>query len=415
MRDDFVRKFVSVFVEHSYNNHMFALLALHLILGRCTSNVMIPKKNLWIDGRISFWYFAPPSSGKSTPYDFIFGILNGIGEIISDVDDTSDAALIGHHDEEEQDVLIPGILDRGGVVHYDEAAFLLSKNQYSEKLKGFFQKALNPIGSESNTITREFKNDKVTINPTCSFYLTSYLPDGIVEEVLGTGMLQRILVLMKDVSTDDRRANSYVDISNLGEEPSTLKEDKEYFIKKFKHVQEKYNNPEVKFDWKIVKPLLRNYSDKLLNLSSRSPSNTRKLMETFQPRELDMLYILAMHYCCLRDDNVITIEDVEQAFVVISSCYSGILSWLEEEPNMKMNSHENKNTFNQVKKLYKDVKPENGEMSSSELIKHCCKLWSVTEPTVRKKLEPMVLSAEQGDEGLIKRKQGRAVYYKVRK
>ena len=73
--EDFIKNFVDMFLEHSYNNHLFAFLALHLILGRCTWQVRIPKKRLWLDSRVSFWYLAPPSSGKSTPYDFIREIL----------------------------------------------------------------------------------------------------------------------------------------------------------------------------------------------------------------------------------------------------------------------------------------------------------------------------------------------------
>ena len=409
--EEFISKFKDMFLEHSYNNHLFAFLALHLILGRCTWQVRIPKKRLWIDSRISLWYLAPPSSGKSTPYDFISNILTNISDTegIQDVDDTSDAVLIGYDDEDGDRVL--GILDKGGVVHWDEAAMLLGTTQYAEKTKGFLQKTLNPIGSETNTCSRNFKNSPISINPYCSLYLTSYIPDNIVEKVLGTGMLQRLLCLPKDVTTEDRKRNAYTDIDFLGTEPTEEDISVDYFIDKFKEINEKYNDPETKFDWKEVKPFFKGKSDNILRISANSPIRVKKLMETFHPRYMDSMYILAMHHCCIRDSHTINIDDIDYAYAIISNCYSALLAWLEEEPSFDSGKKNEVKFFKDIQKIFKNEK----KMGSSIFFKKCCSFWGVSEPTARERIKPMLEMAKQGESGLEKTKKGRAVYFSLQK
>ncbi len=409
--EDFVKKFVDMFLEHSYNNHLFAFLALHLILGRCTWQVRIPKKRLWLDGRISFWYLAPPSSGKSTPYDFIREILINVieGEGIHDVDDTSDAVLIGYDDEDGNRVL--GTLDKGGVVHWDEAAMLLGTTQYAEKTKGFLQKSLNPIGSETNTCSRDFKNSPISINPYCSLYLTSYIPDNIIEKVLGTGMLQRLLCLPKDLTTENRKRNAYIDIDFLGTLPTEEDLSIEYFIEKFKSIHEKYNNPDTKFDWSEVKPFFKGKSDNILKISENSPHRVKKLMETFHPRYMDTMYIVSMQHCCIRDSHTINIDDIEYAYRIISSCYSALLAWLEEEPSFDSGKKQEIKFFKDVQTLFKKEK----KIGATTFFKKCCSLWGVSEPTARERIAPMLEIAKQGEAGLEKTRKGRAVYYQLQK
>lgn len=411
MEDDFINNFVNVFLEHSYNNHLFAFLALHLILGRCTWQVQIPKKRLWLDGRISFWYLAPPSSGKSTPYDFIKNVFEGIdeNEKMHDVDDTSDVVLIGYTNDDDKK--IQGTLDKGGIVHWDEAAMLLGTNQYAEKTKGFLQKALNPIGSETNRCTREFKNGIESITPTCSLYLTSYVPENIIEKVLTTGMLQRLLCLPKDITTEDRKKSAYTDIEYLGTVPSEKDISIEYFINVFRKIKEKYNHKDTIFDWSEIKPLFKSKSDNILRISSHSPHRVRKLMETFHPRYMDQMYKIAMHHCCIRDDNTINVDDIEYAYLIIANCFSALLAWLEEEPSFDSGKKLELKFFNEVQKLFKKEK----EIGASVFFKKCCHLWGVSEPTARERIAPMVEAALKGEAGIEKKKKGRAVYYMLQK
>ncbi|MCK5027942.1 MAG: hypothetical protein KAS07_05980 [Candidatus Pacebacteria bacterium] len=411
MEEDFTKNFIDVFLEHSYNNHLFAFMSLHLILGRCLWKVKIPKKRLWLDGRISFWYLAPPSSGKSTPYDFISEILTSLenNEGIHDVDDASDAVLIGYDNEDGDRV--KGILDRGGVVHWDEAAMLLGTTQYAEKTKAFLQKCLNPVGSGTNTCTREFKNTVVSIDPYCSLYLTSYIPDKILEVVLGTGMLQRLLCVPKDVTTEDRKKNAYTDIDYLGTVSGGEDLGVEYFIERFKKINDKYNKEDTVFDWSEVKPFFKGKSDNILNISKDSPNRVRKLMETFHPRYMDSMYILSMHHCCLRNDNIINSDDVEYAYRIISGCYTAILAWLEDEPTFNQSKKKDQEYFKNVKTLFKNEK----KIGSTTFFKKCCKMWNISEPIARKRVLALVERAKQGEEGLRKEKTGRAVFFRLQK
>jgi hypothetical protein len=417
---DFIENFIKVFLEHSYNNVLFAYLALHLILGRCTYNVRIYKKRIWLDGRISFWYLSPPSSGKSTPYDFMFEIIKGLGECAEairpedrvgmfDVDDTSDAMLIGYHEEEGKGRYVPGILDRGGVVHWDEAAMLLGTSQYAEKLKGFLQKTLNAIGSNSNVCNREFKNDKVRIRPICSLYLTSYFPKDLIEKVLGTGLFQRVLLLPKRLRTEDRRKNSFKDIEYLGTEITKDDLDLNYFIEFFRELSAKFNSREIKFDYSDVKPIIRSCSNKMLDLSKNSSSNVRDLMETFQPRYMDQLYIIAMHHACIRGETKINVDDITYAYGIVAGCYSAILGWLEEEPEVNTSEISDNSYFAEVVRIFK--KKNTTELPASEFIEDCCKFWNRTDTAVKNRLQPMLQNAEQGHSGLVKTKKGSAVFY----
>ena len=325
------------------------------------------------------------------------------------MDDTSDAVLIGYDDEDGNRVL--GTLDKGGVVHWDEAAMLLGTTQYAEKTKGFLQKSLNPIGSETNTCSRDFKNSPISINPYCSLYLTSYIPDNIIEKVLGTGMLQRLLCLPKDLTTENRKRNAYIDIDFLGTLPTEEDLSIEYFIEKFKSIHEKYNNPDTKFDWSEVKPFFKGKSDNILKISENSPHRVKKLMETFHPRYMDTMYIVSMQHCCIRDSYTINIDDIEYAYRIISSCYSALLAWLEEEPSFDSGKKQEIKFFKDVQTLFKKEK----KIGATTFFKKCCSLWGVSEPTARERVAPMLEIAKQGEAGLEKTRKGRAVYYQLQK
>jgi hypothetical protein len=234
-----------------------------------------------------------------------------------------------------------------------------------------------------------------------------------VEKVLGTGLLQRLLVLPKEMRTEDRKKNSHKDIDFLGEEVTEEDIDISYFAEKFQEIYSRYNTPETKFEWKGVKPLFKSKADQLLGISKESPKKVRNLMETFHPRYMDQMYIIAMHHCCLRGDTAITVDDVNYAYNLIASCYSGILAWLEDEPKIDSGAIEDVKWFNNIVGIF--AKEKKTQMSSTELIKHCCDFWGRTEPTVHKRLAPLVQKAEQGGNGLVKTKKGRTVFYSIQK
>jgi hypothetical protein len=431
--EGFVDEYIERFLQYSYNNEVFALMTFHLILGRCLSQVLIPKSKgkVLTDGRISLWYLSPSSSGKSVPIDFVKAILNGIDENgwktadagftederqnIFSVDDFSDLALVGTiKNEELGEPGQKGIFDMGGVVHWDEAASLLSSKQgYRENAKVFIQKALNSTQSQSNVISRRFKGSVMEIKPTCSILMTSFIPRGLVEDMIETGMLQRMLVLPKEVSLKERLRNLMIDVDGLGEEAEEGELDNQHFIDKFKYIMAKYNNPDIRFDFSEAKAAIRGKVLTLGNVIKDSPPTVQKIMGTFLNRYAEHMYILAMHHCCLRDDgkNTISVDDVEHAYIIVSYCFAGLNSWMQEEPTLVENTKKTNQYFADVKKIF--TANNLTEISRPDLLKALHKKWGVGDGASQIRINPFLESAEQGYQGLVKFKKGRGVYYSI--
>lgn len=386
---DFVEDWINVFTrDYSYCNELYAQGVLHVILGRCLINQRIVKRGSTSRPRVSLFYLQGPSSGKSSAYGMIYDVLDSLGIEIISPDELTDAALIGTI-ESETDAqgnteyqVQEGVLADAEVMHYDEASVIIEPKSYQENTMTYLQKALNPIGSESNKITKELAHgDEIIVRPTCSLLLTSYMPDGLEDTVLNTGFLQRMITIPRDLTIEDRMAQTRKDIEALGEGRNDG--DLEDLIMELKRIRNTYNEP-VDFHWSdAAKKVLMKYQEDMFDQIKDTPIEVRRILEGFVPRMMEQLYRLSLHYCCMRRSTTIIPDDVNAGRPLIMTSLHMIIHWLEENPDIRDSDDAKADAgrrFRGLKEVIEHHDPiKGGYYGVSQIMSDLKKAWGLSE------------------------------------
>lgn len=386
---DFVDSWVHTFTtDYSYKNPTYGRAVLHVILGRILVNQRIVKRGSEVAPRVSMFYLQGASSGKSSAYPMIYDVMSELGIDIMSPDELSDAALIGTIEQEvdeegnEQFVDSEGILSDTEVFHFDEASVLINPKKYQQNMMTYLQKALNPIGSEQNKITKQLAHgEEITVRPTCSLLLTSYMPEGIEDTILNTGFLQRMIVVPRELTIDDRISQVTQDVDALGEDANET--DLEDLILELKRVKKFYSERR-EFDWSKAKPVIKKYAKQMFDTVRDTPRGVRKVLESFVPRQIEQMYRLAMHYCCLRRDTTVSPRDVREGAKLILKSFHMVVNWLEENPEMDTNGGNRDKAKKRYKGLLRVVNSresnrEDGFYGVNEIIDSLKKQWNLSE------------------------------------
>ena len=63
---------------------------------------------------------------------------------------------------------------------------------------------MNPVGTRANVLTKHLKDGEIKTESRVSFWLTTFPPDGVREVVLGKGVFQRVLLLIRPWTVEHR-------------------------------------------------------------------------------------------------------------------------------------------------------------------------------------------------------------------
>jgi len=417
---EFVEKWVDIFTrDYSYKNPTYARGTLHVILGRILVNQRIVKRGSTTSPRISMFYMQGASSGKSSAYPLVYEVMDNLGIDIKSPDELSDAALVGTvertTDEEGNEVWEDreGILADTEVFHFDEASVLINPKDYQQNMMNYLQKALNPIDSEQNTITKKLAHgDEIQISPTCSLLLTSYMPEEIVDTILNTGFLQRMLVFPRRLTTNDRKDQINEDIAALGQESN--RSDIGELIDEFRGIRRHFEDRR-EFSWGTSKTSLRKYNRQMIDEVSNTNRQVKKIMESFVPRQIEIMARIALHHTCMRRDSEVKSVDVEYASKLVLKSFYMILNWLEDSQEIKEktgSSVDNNIDRDRFKKLTKVIKKSEHERDEwigvNEILDQISHVWDLTNSSCYRQLEKF---EEKG--WIEKKKEHRSKYIKV--
>jgi len=412
---EFVEEWEHVFTtDYSYRNPTYGRAVLHVIIGRILVNQRIVKRGSRVAPRISLFYLQGASSGKSSAYPMIYDVMSELGIEIMSPDELSDAALVGTIEQETDDqgntefVDSEGILSNTEVFHFDEASVLINPKKYQKNMMTYLQKALNPIGSEQNKITKQLAHgNEITVRPTCSLLLTSYMPEGIEDTVLNTGFLQRMIVVPRELTIEDRMAQVEEDINALGEEAQ--ESNLEDLIMELKRIKKFYKERK-EFDWSRAKPVVQKYGNQMFETIRDTPREVRKVLESFVPRQIEQMYRLAMHYCCMRRDTVVSPGDVREGAKLVLKSFNMVVNWLEENPEMEQNDSNRTDPRKRYKGLLNVVNARDGDYHGvNTIIEDLARTWSLSESSCYKWINRF----EDKNWVKVKRKNG-AKFIKVR-
>jgi hypothetical protein len=323
----------------------------------------------------------------------IYEVLDQLDVSVMSPDELSDAALVGtverviDEDGNETWEDQEGILAETELFHFDEASVLINPKKYQKNIMTYLQKALNPIGSEQNKITKSLAHgDEITIRPDCSLLLTSYMPEQIVDTVLNTGFLQRMLVIPRELTVEDRWSQIEQDIEALGVEQDRSSLDD--LIEELKLIKRHYSGTQYEYDWSYAKPAINKWSKMMVDTARDTPREVRKILMSFVPRQVEQMYRLALHYCCMRRETTILPRDVKKAAQLVLKSFHMIVHWMEENPELNDDENQNRDIakrFRGLRDVVEDKEPdENGYYPLPQMVDDLKRTWGLSETSVYK-------------------------------
>ena len=409
---ELLEKWTSVFCEYSYNNERYAQLCLHLTLGQIYKLRFIQKGAQKIDGRINIAAFWDASGGKSAPYGFVKDMLIAAGKEVRDLDDFTDAALIGtwrDAEEDEEDeaeaglILEPGILQLSDVLHFDEASTLFMETQHTKKAINFLEKALNPIGSAHSLISKKLaRGPPIEFYTQLSLYLTTYIPENIGQEFLNKGLMQRTLVLPKRLSFTDRVDNLRLDVDKLGRTtvtPELYEEIKTDITRLARMESVRLTSEPQELDWDGVREYVKNRAVRLLMMTESLDAGVQSVATSLIARYTNFMYVIAMHACSVRGDRVINREDVDYAYEFIHTIMEHVLPWLEMDSGITRKDAKEEKLRKQLQRIYNqllELSPrDDGMVLKSNLWKKAEADLKISQPTLYRQTKNVKWMVEQ--------------------
>jgi hypothetical protein len=403
---DLAKNFLSIFNRMSYNNEYYGIQLFHMIVGEALKGKRIPIGPSHVDTRIHPFLIQDSGTGKSAPLDLVNDLCSDLGIRFKSLDEATDAALLGTVEKEEYTddegntqqrwTIEEGVLANADIVHYDEGSNLIQSNGHNENSVKYFQSALNPIGSTQAKITKEMAHgDEIVIRPDCSLYLTSYMPRGIEDAVVETGLLQRMTTFPRDVDLNLRRRNAHRHADMAGRDISVQAEYDD-ILSKLREIQNFYMGEDEEdegHDIEIndqMRKLFKSRIENLFGMIENASRGNRKVLATFLPRLQNQMYILAYHSAACDMRTTMNHKDIWYASSTIQYIFRHLITWIEMSMDMSRKTgidkekHYLKKLFRNWNNLFEEYQDSNCYVSRNRLKKTLPDLFSVTESTAMK-------------------------------
>jgi len=382
-----LRDYINVFGNVSYFNEMAGLLSFFYVQGQVVVDfIRIPIGGTHLDPRSHLFWIQPTRSGKTIGWEHTGEAIEQLGVEMVEFTTGTDAGLIGSFDKEVTNegtitTLVEGVLAGKKCMNFDEGSVLFEKtNKHLQEVIIYMQKAMNAIGTRGNQMEKEMKGVTVRTQSRVSFWLTTFPPDGVQEIVLGKGVFQRVLLLIRPWAIEKREDVSEKRMNTAFNRPPeyehSMEDFKEYFSTIRSEARQRcfslsgwnlsewdaaYNNleddpfktsvegllKEVMYDWWTVTPdfhpLLNSHKDHLFELVRLMEPKLSNVCAAFIPNLLNYTIIFATHMAILDQytqhgkikEWKITGEHVEMAAEIIYDLYEELVTWLEEEVELE--------------------------------------------------------------------------------
>jgi hypothetical protein len=394
---NFIDQFCHTFAMWSYGNQLYGRLVAHILLGQKLKNLKIYFGPFYIDPRISLFLIQPSGTGKSVPYTFIKEVGEKSQLKVDDIDEATDAAMIGHVDAEEvidpetrtKQIIyntVKGKLSESDILHYDEGQMLIKRGPHAENALAWFQKALNPIGSGQNQCVKYLAHGEINFYPTCSLLITSHEIENLMEVVLNTGFFQRIVLYPRYIPIIDREKNEFLRADRFGKRIFT-EIDSDTLAAKLVEVGKKYEKYELQVDDNVY-PVIKSKVAELYTLVETAHERVREIMATFVPRYDNLVYVLSLHHMCAEMKDKIDVEDIKYGASLSYLLFKEVMSWVEENISLSRLSSKESSYLTSAFTIYKSIEqtPE-GYVMKVSFIKTCSTKWRISMPTVVRYIE----------------------------
>lgn len=425
-----IRRFSNAAVEMSHYNEIPAALSFMTIVGQVVKDfVYIPDGPRIDDSRLHFCWIQTSGTGKSTLWNFVGPVSKKAFQLINEkgvqpnlvvehededglvvthnaprrfttfsVTDYTDSVLIGKwvlnplYDYEDEESLEPeftrraGILEGSGLAHWDEFEYsgIFKQSQHQDKAVVYLNRFMNSLNQNNWWISKALDSmgGKV-MHCYCerSVLAMTYPPDNLNDIIAKKGVLQRMLLYIKDVPEYQQDEMVEKKISQFGkiiEVNQPIDEFAEKIVEIYDMMYERWNAVNrdalqtMKFEEGFNEQLSLQHHIMKMELRDAEPHVVQAL-SNFKNRLLNTLGKVAVLCAIIEsptrreaDRFVVKKHNAVQAGVFVQKSYSTLMEWLRRSLKAKrLTQTENNLEGFFVEVFNKMEKDENGYVNKS--------------------------------------------------
>ena len=334
--DKLINDWMTLFQSHSLNNPEYARFTLHTIIGQIFRNIYFRVGARKIDIRTHLLLLQPSGTGKGAGYGISCDFMEKMGRLVAKLTHSTDAGLIGSYQYDPTTKTmekIDGILKDADFMTMEEANVLFDNvDEHSKKTAIYIQVSCNSIFDTSNEIHKKLlSGDTIKVNPKCSWFLLTYKPNALLETILKTGLIQRFIVVIRDVGFEERKdiINHMFDQLNI----NTVEDYKEFQQSVFSRLKvvSKYmggKKKEIKMS-NSAKENLRRISLEMSDMILESSLRSREKLEEFIHRFSEHLIRISIHHAILRLSDTVEIIDTAYAKRIMLPIWRRLIAYIE--------------------------------------------------------------------------------------
>ena len=391
-----VEDWTDAVVSVSKKNDIPATTSFFVILGQIVKDfVRIPRGENTEDSRIHFCWMQTSGSGKSTLWNFVHKVNDEVNEKVNlfegtniieepnvyipnrydlfDIKDYTDAALIGFYEkidnpeleeyralsyEDREDTPQPekyiferrsGALEGNGLAHWDEFEYsgIFKQGQHKENAVLYMNTFMNTLEGDACVITKKLKEGHI-MECRCerSVWASTYIPHHLQKVITSNGVLQRMLIYVREVPEDEIDEMNLETIALSGIRINTEKDVSKFsnaLFRLYTDVKAEFiqngSDPfsTIKYSAGFAEALVNEYKKMRDYIKSCHPE-IRKVVRTFITRMNVQLLKLSV-LCCIANSPsvkdptkkfIVTPTHVRQAYILTQQCYITLVEWLEQ-------------------------------------------------------------------------------------
>lgn len=333
--DKLINDYLDVFNTYSLKNEMYGRISLHVLLGQALKNVHYVVGSRIIDLRVHQLLIKPQGTGKGAGYGFVKRMAEDVGLNFQSLTESTDAGLVGTLDKDKETgemMVVDGLLKTADIVGMEEASVIFDyTSEFSKKNMTYMQICMNPLHDSSCHITKKLGTEVIDFKPHASFVLLTYPPDKLVDKLLKTGFIDRVIPIFEDVTIIDRLEVIRLYSGNIN---ALKKDDAE---KRFKSVANRLRALILKYqkgDIQIKIPddvdsiaiyWVERFATQILDASPKA----REKLEHFISRLYEIIIKLASHHALLCKRTTLSKADVGYAGLIYQEVWNNLIVTIE--------------------------------------------------------------------------------------
>lgn len=406
---EYKNKYVELAGTRSINNELMNAGMFLSGVGACFHKHNITVKSTKpMDIRIHTMFEQQSRTGKGESVDVFIPFAKSMGLDVVEQLVFTDGALVGTidakiaqeirnkgihpSDEDFRDPRIIGTLGLTDIIIFPEAVQMFKKGAYTENLREILQLALDSSGKVEKNLTGEWQ---LSYKCAATVIGTTYKIEEFEEILLKQGMFQRLLVMIRDYTIEERKFLNDEIIKSSRKENVTDNVDGglEVLAKEIKEIAEKNRNKVYRLNASGEKLLLNYNHEKIDYIDNNFTGSDLELVGPFTT-SIETIYLkLACVAAVLNGSKSIGAREIKETRAEIDFYFKSIVN--------KMLSRVSTGSYEMIRKeildYIRDTKADkNGDyrVSRDKLMQHVIDKLHVTENFVKSVIKQMKSNKE---------------------